>query len=575
MFKNLNLGTKLIIGFLAVALIVLVVGVMGYVSTGRINHNLEMTDSLIPQLDAISEMHLAVSADETEIMEMVAAGNMQELEKAWAAHEQAVEDFDKYMQALKKGDDIDGIKYTVADAGALKLLDEADAMHDGQLQPALVEIHDVMKRDIALQEKINKGRGGKKAEAEMAKIDEEIETHEAEADETVAAFNAKLGEVEDDIWKDINESREDSERTATSSRIMMIAGMILGTVLGLALGLLITRSITGPVNRVIAGMSEGSSQVASAAGQMSTASQQLAEGASEQASSLEEISSSLEEMASMTRQNANNAEQANALAKEANNAAQTGNESTGRMLSAMDKISKSADETSKIIKTIDEIAFQTNLLALNAAVEAARAGEAGKGFAVVAEEVRNLAQRAGEAARNTTDLIEGSVSNTKNGAEIADELAKALAGISESSSKVTDLIAEIAAASKEQAQGIDQVNQSVGLMDQVVQKNASNAEESASAAEEMNSQSESLNGMVAELVAVVGGTTMNGSGSSAGSVSRHHLDFSQHKPMNAPKASGNGNHNGHKSMAVASGTNAETRQTPEEVIPLEDDFKEF
>ena len=574
MFKNLNLGTKLIIGFLAVAIIVLAVGLMGYISTGRINKNLEMTDDLIPQLDAISEMHLAVSEDETQVMEMIAAQTDEELAHAWTMHEQAAEEFDSYVEAIKTGSEIDGIKYTVADAEALRLIDDADAIHEGQFRPAIKKVHDIMKQDIALQMKMDQGKAGKGADAKMEEIDAAIETHEAEVDAAADAFNAKLKDVEAAIWKDIDKSRDDSERTAASARFMMIAGMILGTVLGLVLGLLITRSITGPVNRVIAGMSEGSSQVASAAGQMSTASQSLAEGASEQASSLEEISSSLEEMASMTRQNANNAEQANALAKEANNAAAAGNDSTGRMLAAMDKISKSADETSKIIKTIDEIAFQTNLLALNAAVEAARAGEAGKGFAVVAEEVRNLAQRAGEAARNTTELIEGSVANTENGAQIADELAKALAGISESSSKVTNLIAEIAAASREQAAGIDQVNQSVGLMDQVVQKNASNAEESASAAEEMNSQSENLNGMVDELVAVVGGTSGSKGISSISSVPRRHREIMHHRVM-PPARNRHGSLGARKPMAVAPQGNPAPADDPEQVIPLDDDFKDF
>jgi len=177
------------------------------------------------------------------------------------------------------------------------------------------------------------------------------------------------------------------------------------------------------------------------------------------------------------------------------------------MDSAIKDIQKSSDETAKIIKVIDEIAFQTNLLALNAAVEAARAGEAGKGFAVVAEEVRNLAMRSAEAAKNTSNLIEQSVNNSRNGVQICGEVKKSLDEIVGSIGKTTDLVGEIAAASAEQAQGIDQVNTAVGQMDKVTQQNAANAEESASASEELSAQAETMAGIVDELVSLVSGSS--------------------------------------------------------------------
>jgi len=241
----------------------------------------------------------------------------------------------------------------------------------------------------------------------------------------------------------------------------------------------------------------GSEQVASASNQISAGSQTLAQGASEQASALEEISSSLQEMASMTKQNASNAKEARGLAEAARIVADKGVESMNRLSEAMDKIKMSSDETAKIVKTIDEIAFQTNLLALNAAVEAARAGDAGKGFAVVAEEVRNLAMRSAEAAKNTANLIEESVKNAEGGVSINHEVMKNLEEINEQVNKVSEVMAEIAAASDQQSQGIEQVNVAVGQMDQITQQNAANSEESASAAEELSSQAQEMQGMVA------------------------------------------------------------------------------
>ena len=211
-------------------------------------------------------------------------------------------------------------------------------------------------------------------------------------------------------------------------------------------------------------------------------------------------------MSSMTKKNADNAAQANTLATEARKAADNGSQAMGRMNTAITDIQKSSDETAKIIKVIDEIAFQTNLLALNAAVEAARAGEAGKGFAVVAEEVRNLAMRSAEAAKNTSAMIEESVKNSKNGVEIATEVGKVLEEIVQGIGKTSDLVGEIAAASNEQAQGIAQVNTAVSQMDKVTQQNAANAEESASASEELRTQAVHLHDVVEELIGMVGGS---------------------------------------------------------------------
>jgi len=237
-------------------------------------------------------------------------------------------------------------------------------------------------------------------------------------------------------------------------------------------------------------------QVASASNQVSSASQSLSQGATESAASLEQITSAMTEMGSQTTTNAENANQADKLAGQTRDAAKKGNTQMEDMVQAMNDISESGQNISKIIKVIDEIAFQTNLLALNAAVEAARAGRHGKGFAVVAEEVRNLAARSAKAAKETAELIEGSVEKTKNGSEIADRTSEALKEIVTSVSKVTDLVGEIATASNEQAEGISQVNEGLSQIDQVTQQNTASAEESAAASEELSSQATQLQEML-------------------------------------------------------------------------------
>ncbi len=310
----------------------------------------------------------------------------------------------------------------------------------------------------------------------------------------IEAANALMGQVDQSI--------AGQKRSA----VMFISAIVFaGLIFFWVLSFILVRSITKPINSVIEGLTESSEQVASGSRQISSASQQLAEGASEQAASIEETSASIEELSSMTKQNADNAEQANKLMTESRQTITHTNQSMERLTASMKEISRASEETQKIVKTIDEIAFQTNLLALNAAVEAARAGEAGAGFAVVADEVRNLSKRAAEAARNTSVLIETTVKTVHEGAGLVESTNSEFGRVLISATKVEQLVGEIAAASREQAMGIEQVNKAVTEMDKVIQQNAANAEESASASEEMNGRAGEMKEFVEELVALVGG----------------------------------------------------------------------
>ena len=319
----------------------------------------------------------------------------------------------------------------------------------------------------------------------------------AALDTAVAAVLARSNE------RTTTETTTVSTELSRTSRWVLI-GVVAAIVAGVVAGWFIVRALNRTLGEVSGALTQGAIQIASASSQVSSTSQTLAEGASEQAASLEEISSSLEELASTTKLNASHADSAKTSADSARASAEHGAQEMKKMEEAMAGIRQSSTDISKIIKTIDEIAFQTNILALNAAVEAARAGDAGAGFAVVADEVRTLAQRCAVAARETADKISDAAQRSEQGAALTTSVSTSLAEIVAKSREVDERVAAVATASREQSAGIDQLNAAVSQMDKVTQGNAASAEEAAAAAEELNAQSHEMRNEAEQLAALVG-----------------------------------------------------------------------
>ncbi|MBC2604547.1 methyl-accepting chemotaxis protein [Pelagicoccus albus] len=321
---------------------------------------------------------------------------------------------------------------------------------------------------------------------------------------------------------------------------MMIGVGIVGILGGLAVLWFIANRISVPLHRVIERLQARSDQIAHASAQIASAGKSLADGASSQAASIEETAASLEEINSMTRRNANSAQRADTLMKNSQAKVEQAEQSMGELNDAMNAILGSSEETSKIVKTIDEIAFQTNLLALNAAVEAARAGEAGSGFAVVADEVRALATRAAASARSTSELIEKTLSNVTLGSNLVQGAKSSIYELVDSSTQATAMVSEIASASSEQATGIAQVGEAISQIESVTQQNTASAEESASAASELDIQSEGVQEVVRELVVLVRskGSAQSGKSSEFEAPSRAGYVASSSEPGKLPSGIG-------------------------------------
>ena len=381
-----------------------------------------------------------------------------------------------------------------------KVSQVASAYEKTIFQPEDRRLYDVLKakraewlrvRETDVFEPVNKGANARAAAALRTTVKPAFDAYMAAA-HNLTEFNRKNASA----------SGQDIVRFAGQTELALVWGFAALVLAGIGIAYVIVRGTTRVLQAASGELAQGAQQVASASQQVASAAQQLSQGATEQAASLEETSASMEEMASMTRQNAENAQQAATLMAEVDRKVQSSDVVLTDMVTSMTSIQDSSTKVSKIIKTIDEIAFQTNILALNAAVEAARAGEAGMGFAVVADEVRTLAQRSAQAARDTAGLLEESSTKAAQGTTKVNEVVSAIAAITGTVTTVKGLVDEVSVASRQQAQGIEQVSQAIAQMEKVTQSTAATAEESAAASEELSAQAESSLLVVARLQAL-------------------------------------------------------------------------
>ncbi len=463
-FTRLSVGAKLFAAFSLLLVLMSVMGVVAVWKMSSLNQNVtELAVNWMPATNTANFLNTSLSDYRIQEFKHISCTEEAEMDAVEKDIVRFRGNIDTHLKKLVE---------LCASPEEKQVLDEFSAL----LQKYLAESEQI----LALSSE------NKNEEAEAVLKSTSLEKYRSLAEVMMKEVNLNVAAGDE-------EAKKAMTAYATGRTVTLI---VLGVniVLGLGLATWIARWFT----RAIVDVDDISNSVASASQELAAASEQLSSGAQQSASSLEETASSLEEITATVRQNADNADQANQLANSSRETAEKGGAVVAQAVDAMGEINRSSRKIADIITTIDEIAFQTNLLALNAAVEAARAGEQGRGFAVVAGEVRNLAQRSATAAREIKGLIEDSVQKVETGSELVNKSGETLGAIVTSVKRVTDIVAEIAAASREQTVGIEQINKAVAQMDQVTQSNASQTEEMSGTAVALSGQAEQLQAVVAQ-----------------------------------------------------------------------------
>lgn len=460
-FERLSAKAKLILGFLAMTLFTVLVGYVGLSNANNLNDRLELL--FTRDFRGLAEIRSA------NVHMFVIARSVRQaiLDKDVEAVRASQRKIESSYEAMRTNMDL-AIKNMITD----------DGRHNTEL--ARSEVDKYMQ---GVRESISLSLQGKKQEALDAL--NAYQAHGWKADELFSDVCNRKEQVG-------NQTRIEANRLYMTSRNIALGVIIAGALLGLTLGQYFARWF----GRALSETAQIAQVVASASRELASATEEIASGAQEQAASIEETASTLEELTSTVKQNADNAQQAAQLANASRESAEKGGRIATEAVGAMKEVNHASRKIGDITNTIDEIAFQTNILAINAAVEAARAGEQGRGFAVVASEVRSLAERSATAAKEIKVLIEDSVAKVEAGYRLVETSGNALSEILSSVKRVTDFVGEIAAASREQSSGIDQVNKAVTQMDQVTQANASQTEELSGTTESLASQADRLTEVV-------------------------------------------------------------------------------